>query len=240
MRSSLTRFKELRRALTLAASGLLVASLALPVWRITLEAPQYPDGLFVEMYAYPRMGGDYGEVNALNRYVGFYYPDPVYIDPHFPVHELSVQTPEWLLGPVVFLGLAALCAFVAAAPNDRKLKLGIKSLLAGTVALLLGMFAWIQFRLYQAGHSLDPDAPLRGVDSFTPPVLGSYEVANISGFAWFGPGAYLTILAVALLGGAYLLRDSDAEVGDTPALLRELSDGVSERIDRVRIRTGGR
>lgn len=234
MWSSLARLKELRRALTLAAAGLLLAALSLPVWRITLEAPQYPDGLFVEMYAYPRMGGDFEEVNALNRYVGFYYPDPVYIEPNFPVHEFSVQTPEWLLGPVVFLGLAALCVFVAIAPNERKLKLGIKSLLAGTATLFVVMFAWIQFRLYQAGNSLDPNAPLRGVDSFTPPLLGWYEVANISGFAWFGPGGYLTMLAVALLGIAYLLRDSDAEIGESPALVRSLLDDIERKIDRVR------
>lgn len=235
MVSPLARFKELRRALTLAAAGLLVAALSLPVWRITLEAPQYPDGLFVEMYAYPRMGGDFEEVNALNRYVGFYYPDPVYIEPNFPVHELSIQTPEWLLGPVVFLGLAGLCVFVAAAPNERKLKLGIKSLLAGTAALLVGMFAWIQFRLYQAGHSLDPNAPLRGVEGFTPPIVGSYEVANISGFAWFGPGGYLTMVAVMLLATAYLLRDSDAEIGDIPALIRRFPDDIKQRINRVQI-----
>lgn len=238
--SLLARFRELRRALTLAASGLLVAALSLPVWRITLEAPQYPDGLFVEMYAYPRMGGDFAEVNGLNRYVGFYYPDPVYIEPNFPVHEASIQTPEWLLGPVVFIGLAALCVLVAAAPNEQKLKRGLKSLLAGTATLFIAMFSWIQFRLYQAGHSLDPNAPLRGVDSFTPPLLGSYEVANISGFAWFGPGGYLTLVAVGLLGGAYLLRDSDAEIDDVPALVRKLPGEIERRLDRLRVRARGR
>jgi len=70
------------------------------------------------------------------------------------------------------------------------------------------MFAVIQYRLYQAGHALDPDAPLVGVEGFTPPVLGGYAVANISGFAWFGPGGYMVAVAVALLAGAYRCREA--------------------------------
>jgi hypothetical protein len=48
--------------------------------------------------------------------------------------------------------------------------------------------------------------------------LGPYEVANISGFAWFGPGGYMTVLAVGLLVVAYLARDLEATVDEIPAL----------------------
>ena len=244
MTSSLARFRELRRGLPLLAAGLLLVALALPMWRITLTAPQYPgEALAVELYAYPRMGGDYAEVHSLNKYVGFYYPDPVYVEPNFPVHERSVRVPEWVLGPVAFVAVAAAGVFVSLAPTERKLKLGLTAQLAGTVATFAGMFALIQYRLYQAGHSLDPDAPLSGVEGFTPPVLGSYEVANISGFAWFGPGGYLTMLAVALLVAAYLARDTDATFGDLPTVLRDLPGTVRdapeiarERADEVRRR----
>ena len=229
MRSSLARFTELRRGLPLIAAGLLLVALALPMWRITLTAPQYPgEALAIEVYAYPRMGGDYAEVHSLNKYVGFYYPDPVYVDPNFPVHEKSIAVPEWILGPVAFVAVAAAGVFVALAPTVRKLKLGLTAQLVGTVATFIGMFALIQYRLYQAGHSLDPDAPLRGVEEFTPPVLGSYEVANISGFAWFGPGGYLTVLAVALLVVAFLARDTEATFGDLPHILRNLPDTVGD------------
>lgn len=199
--SRLARFTELRRALPLVAAALLLVALALPMWRITLEAPQYPGkSLVVELYAYPRLEGDVREIEMLNHYVGFYYPDPVYVEPNFPVHEKSIRVPEWILGPVAFVAIAATGVFVSLAPTARKLKRGLTAQLGGTVVTFAVMFALIQYRLYQAGHSLDPDAPLRGVEGFTPPVLGGYEVANISGFAWFGPGGYLTMLAVVLLG----------------------------------------
>lgn len=230
----IARFTELRRALPLVASVLLVVALLVPMWRITLTAPQYPgEALLIELYAYPRLGGDYVEVQGLNQYIGFYYPDPVFIDPNYTVHENAIAAPEWLLGPVVFVSLALTGAFVAIAPTVRKLKLGLTAQLVGTIGVFAGMFAFIQFRLHQAGHSLDPGAPLSGVDGFTPPLLGSYEVANISGFAWFGPGGYLTLVALGLLAIAYLCRDSGAQVSDIPDLLRS-------RIARLRSRRGTR
>ncbi|MCU4741050.1 hypothetical protein OB955_12875 [Halobacteria archaeon AArc-m2/3/4] len=232
--SRLARFRQLRRALPLLAAGLLLSALAVPMWRITLTAPQYPGTeLLVELYAYPRLEGDVREVHMLNKYVGFYYPDPVFVDPNFPVEDASIAVPEWLLGPIAFVAIAATGVFVALAPTARKLKLGLTCQLAGTVAVFAGMFAVIQYRLYQAGHSLDPDAPMVIVDEFTPPLLGSYEVANISGFAWFGPGGYLTAAALVLLVVAYGCRDSTATVGDVPALVRERAGTVRRRIERT-------
>ena len=231
MKSSLARLTEIRRALPLAAAALLVGALLVPMWKITLTAPQYPgQELLIELYAYPRLGGDFAEVQGLNKYAGFYYPDPVFIDPNYPVSEGAIEVPEWLLGPVVFVGLALTGAFVAFAPTVRKLKAGLTAQLVGTIAVFVGMFAFIQYRLYQAGHSLDPDAPLRGIEAFTPPLLGPYEVANISGFAWFGPGGYMTVVAVLLLATAYLARDIEATVDELPALARGLPGAVRERV----------
>jgi hypothetical protein len=230
MPSSLTRLTEIRRALPLAAAVLLVGALLVPMWRITLTAPQYPgQELLIELYAYPRLGGDFAEVQGLNKYAGFYYPDPVYIEPNYDVSEAAIDVPEWLLGPVVFAGLAFTGAFVAFAPTVRKLKAGLTAQLVGTIAVFVGMFAFIQYRLYQAGHSLDPNAPLRGIESFTPPLLGPYAVANISGFAWFGPGGYMTLVAVALLAVAYLARDLDATVDELPELAREFPGAIRDR-----------
>lgn len=240
MSSSLARLTELRRALPVLAAVLLVGALLVPVWRITLTAPQYPgEALFVDLYAYPRLGGDYVEVQGLNQYVGFYFPDPVYMDPNYAVHENAIAAPEWLLGPVVYVSLALTGVFVALAPTVRKLKLGLTAQLAGAVVVFVGMFAFIQFRLHQAGQALDPDAPLRGVDPFTPPLLGGYEVANISGFAWFGPGGYMTVAAIGLLAVAYLARDTDATVTDLPALVRTVPGSIRETIDRRRRGRGG-
>lgn len=220
LRERIRRFAELRRALPIVAAGLLVVSVVLPAWRIVLTAPQYRDPLIVDLYAYPRLGGDFEEVQLLNSYVGFHYPDPVLIEPNFAVHEAAIAVPEWTVGPVAFLLMAATGLFVAIAPTERKLKLGLTGQLVGTIVALVGMFAIIQYRLHQAGHSLDPNAPMTGYDGFTPPVLGSYEIANISGYATVGPGGYLVGIAVGLLVVAFLLRNSPATPRDVPAVVR--------------------
>ncbi|GAB3667771.1 hypothetical protein [Halopiger thermotolerans] len=229
--SRLRRLTELRRALPLAAAGLFLLALAFPVWRITFEAPQYVETLVVKLYAYPRIGGDYMEVAGLNKYVGFYYPDPVYVEPNYAVHEKAIDVPEWVLGPVAFVGLAGASAAVSLLPSG-KLERGLVALLGGTVAIFGTMAAIIQYRLYQAGHTLDPSAPLNGVEGFTPPLLGDYAVANIDGTASLGPGGYLLVLAVALLGIAVALRHSSATIDDAPALVRDGWGRIRDRLGR--------
>ena len=236
--ATVRRFAELRRALPIIAAVVLLLSLLFPMWRITLTAPQYPQALIIELYAYPRLSGDVSEVQLLNKYVGFYYPDPVFVDPNFDVHENAVAVPEWTFGPLAFIAVAGASIFVALAPTERKLRLGLTAQLVGTIAVFAGMFALIQFRLYQAGHALDPNAPLRGVDSFTPPVLGSYEIANISGFATFGPGGYLAMFAVFLMVVAFFFRNSSATLGEVPELVRSGFDRGRQRITNRRVHAG--
>ena len=52
----------------------LLLSFAYPLWRITMEAPQYPNGLELDIYAYKLEGGNGGqhlqEINTLNHYIG--------------------------------------------------------------------------------------------------------------------------------------------------------------------------
>src|SRR5215471_11218128 len=47
----------------------LIAVIFLPLWRIELTAPQYPEGLVLKIYS-NRLGGDVAVVNGLNHYIG--------------------------------------------------------------------------------------------------------------------------------------------------------------------------
>ena len=242
----LAQLTELRRALPLVAAGLLLVALAVPMWRITLTAPQYPgQALVVELYAYPRLGGDFEEVQLLNQYVGFYFPDPVFVEPNYEVHENALAVPEWSFGPLAIIGVAATSIFVAVAPTARKLKLGLTAQLLGTIGVFTATFAIIQWRLHQAGHALDPGAPLGGVEAFTPPLLGGYQVGPISGFAWFGIGGYLAGLAVVLLIVAFVLRDTETTIYEVPPMVqrtisRSRKKGRNSLHLRDRLRRGER
>lgn len=227
---SASEFLTLRRALPVIAAVLLVVAIFLPMWEITVLAVQYPgEPLELQLYAYPRISGDVWEIGELNQYVGFYYPDPVYWQPNYEPHPRAIDVPEWSLGPLAFLAVAAAGAFVAIAPTTEKLKRGLKWQLVGSVAVFTVLMVDIQYRLYQAGHNLDPDAPLVGIEGFTPPLWGQYEVANITSHSRLGVGAYLTIVAIGLLVIAYHFRDSEATFLDIPRLI---SGGIGRRIGR--------
>jgi len=234
---SLEDFAQVRRALPAVAAALFVAALLFPMWVIDVSAVQYPgEVLQLKLYAYPKITGDYVEMHRLNKYIGFYYPDPVYWQPNFEVHPRAIDVPEWSFGWLAFVGVAATGVFVALAPTVSKLKRGLKWQLIGTVSVFAVMLADIQYRLYQAGHTLDPDAPVLGVDPFTPPIWGRYEVANITSQSRFGAGVYMSIVAIGLLVVAYHYRDTDAPVAQLPELLRRDLGRLRRRLRRYRHR----
>jgi hypothetical protein len=230
-RPTLDDFREARRALPVIAAGLFVAALAFPMWTIEVHAVQYPDTVLnLRLYAYPRIAGDYAEMAALNSYIGFYYPDPVHWQPNYQPHPKAVDVPEWSLGPAAFVLVSLLSAFVAVAPTAEKLKRGLTYQLAGTVAVFAVLLVDIQYRLYQAGHTLDPDAPVMGVEGFTPPLWGRYGVANITSYSRFGVGAYMAMAAVALLAVAFHYRDTTVGLGELPGRARGGLAAIRERL----------
>lgn len=149
---------------------LLVIPLALtavqPLWRISMTAPQYPDGLYLEIYAHKIDGGNHGqhikEINTLNHYIGMHKIDRA---------ELSDL--DWIpfgLGLLVILTLR--CAAIG---NVRTLVDLV------VIAGYIGGFAFGKFvyKLYVFGHNLDPTAPIK-VDPFTPAIFGTKRIANFT------------------------------------------------------------
>jgi copper chaperone NosL len=63
------------RILVAVAALLLVPAAFLPVWKITLLAPQYPDGLSLVLYPH-KVAGEIQEVNVLNHYIGMKEIEP--------------------------------------------------------------------------------------------------------------------------------------------------------------------
>ena len=144
----------------------LVLTFSAPLWKISMTAPQYPNGLSMEIYAHKIEGGNGGqhikEINTLNHYIGMHKIDRA---------ELSDL--DWIpfaLGLLVVLTLR--CAAIG---NVRALVDLV------VVAGYIGAFAFGKFvyKLYVFGHNLDPDAPLK-IEPFTPAIFGTKQIANFS------------------------------------------------------------
>jgi len=165
-----------RRHLLFAAALLVAAAVFLPMWGLTLVSTQYPDGL--RMVVYPdHIRGDIAELNALNHYIGM-----------TPISDALFV--ELRLLPLAF-GLLAL-ACVAAAFVRRWWASAVPLAIMVTVA---GYGFWsMTRRLYEFGHDLDPTAPIR-IAPFTPPMLGTNQIAQFATYAYFSWGTFLPLLA---------------------------------------------
>lgn len=162
----------------------LVIAVTLPLWRIRLEAPQYPEGLSVDIYAYTLHSGhgdkDLGEINILNHYVGMK-----------KIERSAFADLDWL--PFAFGAVAVLALRVAAIGNVRMLV---------DLAVMTGYFTLFSagrfvYKMYVYGHELSPEAPVK-VPPFMPAVLGSKQVGNFTTHAAPAAGTY--VLGIFVLG----------------------------------------
>lgn len=187
-----------RIAFVVAAVAIAVAAF-LPLWKLSLDAPQYPEGLGLTAYG-THMEGDIEEINSLNHYIGVeaIEPDSVVELKLFP-YAVAIAV----------VGLLAVAAF----PPRKSIAIGAR---ITAWAFPLGMLVDLQWWLYRYGHNLDPAAPVR-VDPFTPRVIGSTRVVNFDSEATVAVGFWLMVLAavVATLGPLLMrfVRDSWKNTG---------------------------
>ncbi len=177
------------RALLLVAVVVLIAGATLPLWRISLVAPQYAEGLTLDMYAYQIVAGNNGqdlaEINTLNHYIG--------MKPIVQADFLEMKLLPFAIGVFALLALRAVVAGRVMSLVD----LSVLFLYFGLFSL--GSFA---YRLYTYGHHLDPRAPMK-IEPFMPVVIGSQQIANfqqtslpLSGT--YSMGAFLVLLLAAI------------------------------------------
>ena len=65
----MTRSRGIRIGAGIGAAALLAWGATLPLWTLTMRAPQYPKGLRLHAYG-TSMTGDVAELNILNHYIG--------------------------------------------------------------------------------------------------------------------------------------------------------------------------
>ena len=152
------------RILLLAATLLLLLGGTLPLWRISLVAPQYAEGLTLDMYAYQIVAGNKGqdlaEINTLNHYIG--------MKPIAQADFLEMKVLPFAIGVFALLALRS----VVIGRIVTLVDLSVLFLYFGVFSL--GSFA---YRLYTYGHQLDPHAPMK-IAPFMPVVMGSQQIAN--------------------------------------------------------------
>lgn len=183
------------RLILLAAVVLLVATYFFPLWNLTMFAPQYPDGLRLDIYSYVLTGGNHGqdvkEINVLNHYIGM----------QDLVNESFTEF-KWMpfvIGALALLILRAVVHGTAAALVD------VTMLMVYFGGFSLWSFA---YKLYRYGHDLSPAAAVK-VPAFMPPLFGYRQIANFEVYSYPRPASYLIAIVVVLLFASLFLTWRD-------------------------------
>ncbi|MEK6702648.1 MAG: cytochrome C [Planctomycetota bacterium] len=164
-----------------AARILLLVSLFLPYWHMTLEAPQYPDGLSVTAYV-NHLTGDVREINALNHYIG--------MRPLEEAAQFERAASVWMIIAMVLLVEGA------ALVHNRWAALLALPVVFFPVGFLVDLSYWLKL----FGTHLDPKAPLSSsVKPFIPPVLGKGTVGQFVTVSSAGTGWYLAVAGSLLV-----------------------------------------
>jgi copper chaperone NosL len=173
------------RAMVLVAALLLATTYVLPLWNLTMFAPQYPEGLRLDIYSYTLVGGNNGqdikEINVLNHYIGM----RDLVDAEFTEFQ-------WMPFVIGALGLLLLRTAVHAT---------VGSLVDVTMLFVyFGAFSLWSFgyKLYRYGHDLAPTAAVQ-VPPFMPPMFGGQQIANFEVYSYPRPASYAMAGTILLL-----------------------------------------
>lgn len=176
-----------KKTLVLISLILLGISIFLPLWSIKLTAPQYPDGLSLQIFFNEIAGGQKStiqNVNILNHYIGM---APINID----------VIPEFKYLIYVQILLVACGAYIYI--KSFKLKSLIKLFALQSIFCLFCLYDfWLW--LYTYGHDLDPSAAIKipGM-SYQPPIIGTKNLLNFTVVSLPSYGVISITLALIIL-----------------------------------------
>jgi hypothetical protein len=172
------------------AALLLIGLYFFPIWSISLEAPQYPEGIGLNISINKIEGKrpqDLQNINGLNHYIGM---KPIQPD---SIPELKYMPP--------IIGFMLISGLLIALFGNRKWVL-IWLILFGLLAIvgLADFYIWE----YDYGHNLNPNAPIKvpGM-SYSPPLIGSKKIMNFYATSLPHIGFYFVFASMALAGLAW-------------------------------------
>lgn len=170
--------QNISRRLIAISAVLMISAYFLPLWQIILEAPQYPEGLGLEIWLHG-ITGNIDQINGLNHYIGM---------KHIVVDEFL----EFKIVPYIFALIIILGLFTALNGSRKLLWVWISILIAFAIVGFTDFYLWE----YDYGHNLDPRAAIKvpGM-SYQPPLIGYKQLLNFLAGSLPASGAIIVGLA---------------------------------------------
>lgn len=170
------------RILTVVSAIALLAVLYFPIWQIQLNAPQYPEGLVLLIFA-NGLGGSVDIINGLNHYIGMR-----------ALHANDFI--EFTVLPYIIIFFSVLFLLIAFVNRKKFLYAGLILFVVFGIVAMVDFWRWE----YNYGHDLNPDAAIKvpGM-AYQPPLIGykqllnfgAYSIPDVGGWIFIGVGLAL-------------------------------------------------
>ena len=154
------------------------------MWRIDLAAPQYPEGIFMQIWIND-IKGDVEIINGLNHYIGMN-----------TIHKEDFR--EFVYLPAALMSYCGLGLLVLLWRRKAGYYIWTGIFLVLATVCMYDFWKWE----YDYGHNLDPNAPIKvpGM-AYQPPLIGYKKMLNFEALSQPDVGGWFFIAAGALLVG---------------------------------------
>lgn len=167
-----------------------------PLWNITLEAPQYPIPLGMNIHINDFADAnpfDIKNINLMNHYVGMkYIPEAI---------------PEFKIFPIGIILSSLIGLIIAFKGNYKWFLYWFILMIVLSAAGIYDFYIWE----HDYGHNLDPKAIMKftnpdgSVMGFQPPLFGTKHILNFTAHSYPRLGAYFLGLGIATSLVAYFV-----------------------------------
>ncbi|MCR9132417.1 MAG: hypothetical protein NXI08_07580 [bacterium] len=184
--------------LMICGSLLLLSLFVMPMWNITLKAPQYPDSIGMNIWINKiedMNPNDIKNINLMNHYVG--------------MAEIPEHMKEFDIFPIVIGSMAALGVLFGFIGNKN---LYLTWFILMCILGAAGMYDFYLWE-YEYGHNLDPKAAIKiPGQGYQPPLIGVKEILNFTAISKPLMGAYLMFIGMFMTLYAYFYERKQEKI----------------------------
>lgn len=176
------RLSTVTKACILIAIACIAMLWFTPMWRIDLAAPQYPEGISMQIWIND-IKGDVEIINGLNHYIGMK-----------TIHKEDFREFVYLPAALIVFCVLGVLVLIRNRRAGYYIWTGILLLIAA-----VSMYDFWKWE-YDYGHHLDPAAPIKvpGM-AYQPPLIGYKKMLNFEALSQPDIGGWCFIAAVTLL-----------------------------------------
>lgn len=188
--------------LTIVGSLLMLGIFLFPIWNISLEAPQYPEPIGMDIWVFKitdENPNDIKNINLMNHYIG--------------MNEVPEHMTEFIIFPIVIVFMTVLGLIFAFLKHHRW------PLVWFVLMSVLGTAGMIDFYLWEKdyGSNLDSKAAIKFVDendqpmAYQPPLFGTKMILNFTAHSYPRGGVVFLVLSMGLMVSSFVVGRKEFE-----------------------------